>query len=186
MGRCEAQSTGMRYYTGVGSRETPYHVQESMHEYAQTLARKGFCLRSGGASGADEAFETGCYYEQGPAEIFLPWNGFNDKTEQDSSIYIIAPRLERWPLAQKVAERVHPAWDRCTPKAKKLHSRNVFQVYGPDCYTDSEFLICWTKDGKEVGGTRTAIVLARLHEIPVYNLANPKEVQALETILSAL
>jgi len=48
----------------------------------------------------------------------------------------------------------------CSDYAKKLHGRNVKQVLGDDLKTPSDFLLCWTKEGKDVGGTRTAIVLA--------------------------
>ena len=47
------------YYTGVGGRETPPHVLNLMTRIAQGLAKVGGILRSGGARGADSAFEAG-------------------------------------------------------------------------------------------------------------------------------
>ena len=49
----------MLYYAGIGSRETPDHVLETMASAAQYLGKEGFTLRSGGAKGADTAFDQG-------------------------------------------------------------------------------------------------------------------------------
>ena len=49
----------MRYYTGVGSRETPPEVISVMEDAAFRLAGLGFTLRSGKAEGADAAFQRG-------------------------------------------------------------------------------------------------------------------------------
>ena len=48
--------------------------------------------------------------------------------------------------------------------------RNGYQVLGYDLKTPSKFLICWTKDGKETGGTAQAMRIAKDYKIPVYNL----------------
>ena len=44
-------------YAGIGSRETPIEVQKAMYRVAKYLEGKGFTLYSGGANGADKAFE---------------------------------------------------------------------------------------------------------------------------------
>jgi len=69
-----------------------------------------------------------------------------------------------------MASVIHPAWYRCSDYVRKLHARNCFQVLGRDLRTPSSFLVCWTLDGADIGGTRTAIVLARNHSIEVINL----------------
>jgi hypothetical protein len=74
-------------------------------------------------------------------------------------------------VAKEIAATIHPAWHNCSDYAKGCHGRNVYQVLGEDLKTPVSFVICWTPEGKEVGGTRTAIVLAKRHKIPVYNLA---------------
>lgn len=48
----------MMFYTGIGSRETPQEIQNLMFKIAQKLDSK-YILRSGGADGADLAFEKG-------------------------------------------------------------------------------------------------------------------------------
>ncbi len=62
--------------------------------------------------------------------------------------------------------------------AAKLHGRNAFQVLGNDLKTPSSFLLCWTQDSCEhhnqrqysTGGTGTAISIASMNNIPVFNL----------------
>ena len=48
------------YYTGIGSRETPIEIQKLFINVGRYLAKKKLILRSGGANGADQAFEKGC------------------------------------------------------------------------------------------------------------------------------
>lgn len=128
---------------------------------AQALTSLGWILRSGGANGADKAFEAGV--ENGDSKhIYLPWRNFNQNA---SSRYTPSPE------AYQIASKIHPYWARCGRGAQALHARNVHQVLGDDLTTPSEFLLCWTKNGEPVGGTRTAIVVAFSHEIPVINLA---------------
>ena len=168
----------MKYYTGVGSRETPIPILSLMQQIATKLASEDYVLRSGGAEGADSAFEhgakwqdVGCSVPEELKEIYLPWKGFGGS---NSTLYTFTPE------AVSIAKRIHPAWDKLKLGAKKLHTRNVYQVLGSDCKTPSDFLICWTPQGKDVGGTRTAIVLAREHNIPIWNLANIRD----ESVLS--
>ncbi|NYZ25158.1 hypothetical protein HND93_36125, partial [Azospirillum sp. ROY-1-1-2] len=67
----------MMHYAGIGSRETPPAVLEVMAAVGERLAQLGWVLRSGGAVGADQAFERGCDRVGGRKEIFLPWPGFD-------------------------------------------------------------------------------------------------------------
>lgn len=148
------------YYAGIGSRETPEDVQNSFTRIADYLARKGYVLRSGGADGADLAFERGCDYTRSKKEIYLPWRGFNGS---DSS------RVVCDPLAFEIAEKYHPYYSNLKDGAKKLQARNSHQVLGEDLKTPSSFIICWTKGGKSVGGTAQAIRIATDYDIPVFN-----------------
>ncbi len=149
----------MKYYTGIGSRETPDRILDVMTATAIQMAGFGFTLRSGHADGADKAFESGAALK----EIYLPWRGFNGST---------SPLLPT-PDAFIMAEKFHPAWDRCSQAAKKLHARNCHQVLGHDLNTPSEFVICWTKGALGGGGTGQAIRIAKAHGIMVHDLADP-------------
>ncbi len=156
-----------KFFTGVGSRETPEDILDIIKNISHKLSEQNYILRSGGADGADLAFENGCL---GNKEIYLPWKGFNNN---NSPLYNITKE------AMELASQIHPAWSRLSFGAKKLHSRNCFQVMGQNLNSPSNLLICWTKDGKDVGGTRTAIILARQNNIPVYNLAIKEDLDKL-------
>lgn len=167
------------YYAGIGSRKTPEKVLRQIGRIAATLAKQGYTLRSGRAPGADLAFEKGAYMAQGNAEIYLPWAAF----QENKGLFI--PKLyeaEDW--AWEVAERYHPRWKYLKFGAKMLHARNVHQIYGPTNKSElSKFVICWTKDGKETGGTAQAMRIARALEIPIYNLATDEGQRRAESLV---
>lgn len=56
-----------KYYSGVDSRKTPPNILDLMTKVAQKLAGQGWVLPSGGADGADSAFETGVKQAGGAA-----------------------------------------------------------------------------------------------------------------------
>lgn len=169
-------------YTGVGSRETPEEVLELMQAIAYKLAGRGYTLRSGGADGADKAFQDGWWdnYQDTPsergrskAEIYIAWSGFNGLKPGMYGDSIIIPSGVLSDKAFDIAATIHPAWDKCSQGAKSLHSRNVFQVLGKNLDSPSKFLIAYAKtnkDGVPQGGTATAIKLAEKYNIPCFNL----------------
>lgn len=71
--------------------------------------------------------------------------------------------------ATEIAMSLHPAWDRCSPAARRLHARNVLQILGGDFETPVGRVLCWTPDGRVVGGTATALKLAKQHGIQIVN-----------------
>ena len=85
----------------------------------------------------------------------------------------------------KIAAQFHPAWDKCSPAAKRLHGRNCFQVLGPNLNTPSTMLICWTKGGMGRGGTGQAIRICREWGIPVFDLGGDraKAIQGIAAIV---
>lgn len=147
----------MNLYAGIGSRETPADVCDRMTRLALVQQQRGFILRSGGAQGADEAFERGAGDLK---EIWLPWLGWRGHTSK------LVPTEEAFALA----EHFHPAWHRCTEAARCMHARNMHQVLGRDLETPVDYVICWTPDGKASGGTGQAIRVAEHFRIPVLNL----------------
>ena len=54
-------------YAGIGSRQTPQHIQDTIRTIAAELGARGWLLRSGHAEGADIAFEMGA--KDHPKEI---------------------------------------------------------------------------------------------------------------------
>jgi hypothetical protein len=160
----------MKFYTGIGSRQTPIDIQKLMTRVAKALSNDSWILRSGGAEGADSAFEEGAIYKK----IYLPWSGFSNKTA-DGLHYIVPP------LNLDVVFDYHPAPERLSQAGLKLMSRNAYQVLGDVLLTPSEFVACWTSDGKASGGTGQALRIAKANGIPIYNFYNPHNVARLCT-----
>jgi len=148
-------------YTGIGSRETPEAVMRLMTRTAKKMAISGYTLRSGGAKGADTAFEKGAGDQK---EIYLPWLGFNGSKS----------KLLPTEAAFKMAAQFHPAWHNCNETARAFHARNCHQVLGHDLKTPTMLIICWTKAGLMGGGTGQALRIAKEYDIRVDNLAIPE------------
>jgi len=155
------------YYTGVGSRKVPQDIARLMTRIAIKLDLMGMTLRSGGADGSDKAFEAGATAK----DIFFA----KDAT----------------PEAMEIAATFHPAWNRCSTYARKLHGRNSFQVMGRELNRPSLFLVCWTPDGCEdhvertikTGGTGTAISIANWLAVRVINLFNRERREEMEAFV---
>lgn len=166
-------------YTGIGSRQTPAHILNTMFELAQQFADHGWTLRSGHADGADNAFESGCDSHKGAKEIYLPWVGFNYAPKDDPRFMVPEFTLE----LRAIAMEAHPAWNRCSEAARKLHMRNVPQVLGQTLRVPSTLVICWTKDGRGEGGTGQAIRISQTYGVPHYDLGSKDGYQRLADVL---
>lgn len=174
-----------RYYTGVGARVTPLHIQHTMSTMASELAHAGWSLRSGHADGADLAFEQGSKVSSIRNQIFLPWAGFNGADPLNPNYHVMTDdefdKASEYLLRQLDSDH----WHKMKDSHRRLHARNVLQLFGPqpNPYLDkapiSKFVICWTPQAEIVGGTATVIKLANWWNIPVFNLADPNDWAAL-------
>lgn len=164
----------MLYYAGIGSQETPVELAPLIATIAKGFVDRGFTLNSGAACGADSMFEAGQLAAGGECNIFLPWPFFN---KHDSNL------VTQWAQARDIAATIHPAWSKLSQGQKKLHARNIHQVLGRDLNTPVKCVVCWTLGGQDIGGTRTAIKLARSRDIPVFNLWHEQTIQQLREFL---
>lgn len=165
--------------TGIGSRIAPLHVLN----FIKSLPLCEHIVRSGGAVGCDSAFEA----TTNNLEVYIPWFSFNDKGSKLPNSHIDVSKLNRdvYHKAYEIAELIHPAFNQCSNAAKKLHTRNVFQILGRYLKEDdkSDVVICWTPDGanskesctRNTGGTATAIILASEFNIPILNIFNERD-----------
>lgn len=135
-------------YAGIGSRETPPDILDVMEWLGALMQRHGWHLRSGGARGADQAFA---------------------RLVHDNHKVVFRPH-HATPEAIEHASKFHPAWNRCSDIAKQLHGRNSMIMLGAHLNHPVNYVICWTPDGKDSGGTGLAIRIATAHGIPVWNL----------------
>ena len=171
----------MKYYAGIGSRETPIEICNMFEKIGEFLADKGYILRSGHAQGADQAFERGCDKVSGKKEIYIPWKGFENS---NSSLYTQTQE------AFELAEKYHPYWSRLSQGAQKLQARNCYQVLGrgldlpfaiDETDAESEFIICWTKKGKGAGGTGQALRIAKDNCLPIFDAGLYGDIEEVKT-----
>lgn len=168
----------MKFYAGIGSRETPGDVLAELSIVAELLAKKDFVLRSGHAPGADKAFEEGCDKFNGKKEIFLPWWGFEGS---DSKLYKVSND------AFEIASKFHPRWDVIASNgAKKLLARDVYQVLGLDLKTYSDFIVCYTNKGLGYGGTGQALRIAKGYNIPIFDFGSKESKEKFYDLLNHL
>lgn len=160
-----------RYYTGIGSKQTPPNILLAMYKIARILNRHNFILRSGASIGADTAFEKGAGENK---EIYLPWRYFNSHPSK-----LFTPSR----VSYGIASRLHPHFKDLSRGAQALNARNVQQILGVNADTPSEFVICWTPSGKKEGDEGRTMLYAEHYGIPIYNLQNDVDVIKLWTLI---
>lgn len=175
---------GREVYAGIGSRETPDNILMMMQFISSFLCEKGYLLRSGGAKGADTAFEKGAlvktifYTEQ-----YAHWG----MRERNASFTVNLYNEKVWDKAYKIAcKYYHSDLNRRPVYVQQLMTRNVFQVLGPNLESHSDFVISWTKDGKASGGTGQALRIAKDYGLTIYNMKNEKDMFKLKEFLLSL
>lgn len=151
-------------YAGIGSRNTPNHILDNMRDISKFLYNKLYCLRSGGARGADQAFESGAGLSK---EIFYA----KDATKE----------------AIEVAARYHPNWGACIPYVRALHGRNAMIILGKNLNNPVKFVICYCPvvNNEYLGGTGLGVKIALQNNIRVINLFFEEERQRVMTKVNA-
>lgn len=189
----------MTAYSGIGSRETPPEVISIMEDAGFRLARLGFVLRSGKAAGSDAAFQRGAQrFEGAKCEIFIPWKGFKGGYGlvdlYDIPLDAIDSQFpENSEMRWEWVKEVHGGWERLSQGARKLHERNIHQLFGADLgnayLNQSKFVIYYaleTKSRNPKGGTATCVNLAKKQGIRTLNLLHEKNREILEKFLISM
>lgn len=195
-------------FAGIGSRETPIEYQQKLADICYQLGIKyNARLYSGNANGSDFACQSGMHYaikdSQGKLKIsnnivWLPKPSFNyGEVETLEALYINSKKLPNYKKAVELAKQLHPIGNKLSGFALEAHARNTFQVLGYEHNEPVDFVLCYTHDGaehcesilgdhpitKDTGGTATAIRLASLNGIPVFNIKNPGAIKRLHQFL---
>lgn len=157
----------LKYYAGIGARVTPEPVLIRMAKLAYKLSNKGYTLRSGGARGADSAFERGCIGAGGDCEIILP--------REDSPLW-----------CEIFTEFFHPHGSKIKDWPRQAMNRNAEILLGSNGNSPVDFVVCWTDNGRIEGGTGHAIKIANYFEIPVYNFAKQKDLDKLRELMKEI
>ena len=181
----------MKYYTGIGSRNISEEEEFQLIYIGDYMARHGYTLRSGKARGADSAFADGAMnHDKSMVVNYVPWENFNINQPSPLDVEIDNLKQSLQSRCYSEAERLHPAWSKCSPAAKKLHARNMLQVTGHEEPKKlSTVLICCVdidKNGDAIGGTRTAWMKAKSIGIPCLNIRGLSNDEAIIKLMSML
>jgi len=155
-----------KFYAGIGSRATPNHILEIMTDLASKLEKDDWVLRSGGATGADTAFEKGVFSNKNKKIFYANSSNLSGKIGKE---------------AYATVDYYHPFPTRLSSYARNLMARNAFQILGDNLREPSSFVVCWAMDSKwnkenkiksVKGGTGQAVRIAYDYEIEVFNLSH--------------
>lgn len=162
----QAGKAPVGFYAGIGARETPPATIKKMEQIGEIMAKAGIVLRSGGAIGADSAFESGAIKGGGEKQIFLPSRRHKGR-DADGKEYIFNITPAHYDLAEKHYNR---DWSETSEFTQKLMARNGSQVLGDRLDSPSDLVICYTSTGGIKGGTGQALRIAKDRGIPDINL----------------
>lgn len=187
-----------KYYTGVGSRETPADVLQLMFRIGRVMCALGYKGRSGAAPGADTAFWQGAqdspfYGEVGFVNYLPDATMFNKPAfgnivpDHAEEVYDATSFIHTYEQAQQLALEARGSFEGLYAGGIKLHTRNAYQVLGGDLDLPSKELFCYAepvgKRGRVRGGTNTAVMLAQRFNVPIHNLYLDEVRQRVETAL---
>ena len=196
-------------YAGIGSRETPLEIQQSMNDVAKELESIGYTLRSGNAIGADKAFEGAPQpWSKDSKGSVKQWSKYSHKVK-NKEIFKAENATDK---TRKIAKEIHANPTALSGIGLDLMARNTNQIFGSKLDTPVDFVLAWTplneqgkpvtkhedksydKDKKakkargeetfDTGGTGQAISYASLKGIPVINMSDKNWREQLNKVLN--
>ena len=186
----------MRYYTGVGSRDVPAEIARLQKRIGRELAKKGFSLLTGGATGSDYNFLYGaCRVNPELAQVWRPVISNQEPSAgsipsfaKGVSIHYIDEDEFEFARHYMITEGVLPTFDGMDAVSQNLHARNYYQIFSIFVVAPSEFVVYYAKEFRGVvrGGTRSAVGVGRVEGIPTYNLYYPEQRDAFLTMIEGL
>lgn len=176
MSKLKGALVGSRNLTKV---ENEFYLK-IFYKICYSLACKGIIIRSGGADGADLVAEQ-AYSDaisnkratEDQVEIFVPWKPFQAVRGEDNPLYYLHKTVTNKSVLKRcedLVKEVHPAFDKLSQGALKLHCRNMNQFFGEDLDSKVDFVLCYTDGGLKRGGTASVISLAEKYGVPVFNI----------------
>ena len=188
-------------YAGIGSRETSIDIQKEMYKIAKELESLGYVGQSGGAIGADKAFEGANQpWEKEDGTVagtkeftrsksnVTKWAKYTDG-KNIASKFVVFKSSDSNDKVRNIAKEIHPKKQKLSEKdGLDLHARNTFQVFGKNLDTPVDFVLFYAEEQKDSirpkGGTGQAVEMARLKGIPTINMADKNWREQLDNVLS--
>ena len=156
----------------------PAELRSDLRGILKRFDEQNFTMRTGGNSGEESDIES-CVKR---LEIHLPWRGFNDK---ESKFTFNSTH------AFEIAKMFSPNFDKMKDSVKAMFARNVRMMLGKDLKSPTMALVTWTPDGASSAAERTPktgfsgqhIAMASAMRVPVFNLAKPNTLDAIQKYL---
>ncbi|MGB9803684.1 hypothetical protein [Desulfofundulus sp.] len=147
----------------IGTRETNEEMIRLCEAVCRKLRDAGYCLATGNALGID-SIARDIWNERFPERVtlYLPWAGYNAGGIHPRNRVIVFSSQKDW---LESVGKYHPAPDRLTPAAVKLHARNFGIV------SSADLVIAFPRSTSKAGGTGQGIRIAealgkRLYVLP--------------------
>ena len=188
-------------YAGIGSRETSIDIQKEMYKISKELESLGYTGQSGGAIGADKAFEGANQpwekedgtiagtkeFTKSKANV-TKWAKYGDG-KNTASKFVVFKSSDSNDKVRSIAKEIHPKKQELSDNdGLDLHARNTFQVFGKNLDTPVDFVLFYAQEQKDSirpkGGTGQAAEMARLKGIPTINMADKNWREQLDNVLS--
>lgn len=174
---------GTRALTDVG-RERIGVISKLISELSELASVE---CRSGWAPGADSAWGEELHGRNLDISFYgiIPWNGFSDMYRGDDGV-VVLDDLSGLVAADIIFRKVVPYYEKLKQSVRKLHTRNLYQVYGLSLSrsSDAVFYVPNIVNGKrKPGGTDVTLLYAGLLSIPSYNLLSDEDYENAQAYL---
>ena len=168
----------MPLWAGIGSRTLNKNELNFCWWTGWLMAKCGWDLVTGAATGADQKFAEGAIAGGGKVYLEIPWYSYEEKwvnwaRSKGAIINVLAKEGHKDALAAYQSVKMfHPKADNLSSGAFKLHARNFNIVLGPRGKRHVNLVVAWPKSNKwgNLGGTGQGLKIAARYRIKVENL----------------
>ena len=173
-------------YAGIGTRgnkgKLPKGVKEKLAKIAKSLEKQGLTLRTGEGVGSDAAFKN-AVKDSSKRKVYTKYHAAKNtwgegKTSTGPQAFKIMvhtlPDVNDHVVLKNGKLKVKNSGNDVKTTTKQLYARNCFQILGGNLKSPVDFIVCYSpldEDGNPTPGTRYSLYLAKLMNIPVFNLA---------------
>ncbi|AFK66700.1 DprA-like DNA recombination-mediator protein [Colwellia phage 9A] len=185
-----------KYWSGIGSRhDITDEIKKQQREIGYQMSQKGWSLISGGASGSDFNF---LYGASKGRDINLPVVVRPVRYRSYTGSYGHSAIVEMMEDAEFEVAKAYffkheifteEQFNKMPEVAQVLHARNYYQIFDWHGNVRVKFVAYAAPEnrwGVVSGGTRTAIAIARIEKVPVFNIKLKGQYSALQEFIGRL
>lgn len=184
------------YWTGIGSRKSINdNIMSQQKGIGFTMSKKGWTLVTGGAGGSDYNFlagaSKGCDKNLPVVVRPIRYKNYTGKNKFQSVVEMMENSDYEAARTYFIKNDIFTElqFDGMSIISKVLHARNYYQIFDWNGNVRSKFVVYHAPENSwnvVSGGTRTAIAIARLEKVPVFNLRLKGHYNALQELIEGL